>query len=110
MRRFLPLLIVLIPLFTGCKGDYPWRDEHRGVLKSVAGYGRTMVVTFEDDKSYKVELDSDLSDSCEPWRVGEEIILQTEVSCASFYWRFKSVGVEIPGGAQSLPAEKPIRR
>ena len=104
MRIFLPLFLLAL-LLVGCDGDYRWRDDHRGVLKSVGGYGRTMVVTFADDRSFKLPIYS-LSDDCDQWLVGQEFILQTERIGSSFYWRFKSAATADPNEPQHPSAEK----
>ncbi len=104
MRRVLPLFMLML-LLAGCKGDYDWRTEHRGVLKTVNGYDKMMVVTFEDGAAYKVPA-AYLTES-DQWGMGQEVILQTEkVGGGSVYWRFRSITILEPGDPMALPAEK----
>lgn len=81
-------VIIILPfLISGCGPSYDWRDEHRGILKSVSGYSTMMVLEFDGGIAYQV---SGLSES-DPWKIGEECILQSRKSSGcSIEWRFRS--------------------
>ena len=107
MRRLIWLLPIL--LLCGCKGDYPWRDEHRGTIKHISGFGMMMVVEFQDGAAYRIPLQY-ISESTDPWGEDQEIIIQTRVSDGPPpYWRFRSTVILEPGTGEGLPAERTTR-
>lgn len=106
MRRLL-IFLLLLPLFTGCQSSYDWRDEHRGALKSISGYGSYLAIEFTDGSVYKTTA---LSES-DPWKMGDERVLQSKRRSVFpgppfVSWRLVSPVLLEPGSKAGMPAEK----
>jgi len=69
------LVILVISILSGCQGDHPWRDEHRGILKDVRGFAGDLVVQFDDNRTFSFPV-AYLRESDE-WGIGKMVTLQT---------------------------------
>lgn len=78
-----PFLITI--LLSGCEGDHPWRDEHRGVLKGVRGFSGEMILIFDDGHQERVHFEK-LSSCSHSWEIGQEIVLKKQTSGGVSYY------------------------